>query len=104
MTDKVSVSLTRLSIAAANEFSSALNAVEDWLQEIRYPGIILSKLDKSGLFQNLPNPALDLLDSIIGEPSWRDSLDLRNCLNAITKKSPDLDKDTRYQRLKKYAY
>ena len=98
ITLNISESLALLSIAAGNAFPSALAEVKDWLQPLQNPYHPVGKLQESGLAERFPEEALNLLDAIIGDQPFAGS-DLRSCLDVITKASPTLLKNHRYQRL-----
>ncbi|MBN1903652.1 MAG: SIR2 family protein [Deltaproteobacteria bacterium] len=94
----ISVSLARLSIAARNEFPSALSAVYDWLLPIEYPDYTVHMLEKSGIPKKFPNDSLRLLNAIIDNQIWAPTK-LGECLKAIVEVAPELEQDHRYQKL-----
>jgi hypothetical protein len=102
MSENISHSLARLCIAAESEFPNALDIVRDWLQNVPHPGIVLSKLEKSGLCKKHPESALSLLDAIIGQPGWRSNA-LCKCLDHIAEAALQLKQDRRWQRLSQYT-
>jgi hypothetical protein len=94
--------LMRLIIATGNELPNALDIVHDWLQNVPRPEGILIKLEESGLCKKFPEPALRLLDAMIGQPAWR-SKALGKCLDDIAEAAPHLKQDQRWQRLSHHA-
>ena len=101
-TPRIAESLTQLAIAARGEFPVALAAVQDWLLPIEHPDYIVHLLHESDLCSRYPAEALRLLDAVIADLPWAPS-ELRQCLDAISLASPDLNDDHRYQRLVEYG-
>jgi SIR2-like domain len=87
--------LVNLSIAAGNEFPTALRTVFDWLLPIQYPYEILHLLDEEKLCSKFPQDVLSLLDKIIEEKSY----DLGKLLDAIADAWPEAKDDPRYRKL-----
>jgi hypothetical protein len=100
--DSIAESLARLSIAAGDEFSSALNAIHDWLQPIEHPHSIVRRLYESSLAGRYPADALRLLDAVIQNQQWAPR-ELEQCLDAMVQTAPQLVQDARYQRLREYS-
>jgi hypothetical protein len=100
--NSIAESLARLSIAARDEFPSALSAVLDWLQPIEHPFYVVQLLNESGLAGRFPEDALRLLNAVLNDQPWAPR-ELKQCLDAITKVSPALLQDHRYQRLAEYS-
>jgi len=98
----IAESLTRLSIAAGNEFPSALAAVGDWLRPIEHPDYVVHLLHESGLSARFPETALRLLVAILTDQSWAPR-ELGQCLHAIAQAMPVLQQDHRHQKLSEYA-
>ena len=102
VSDSIANSLACLAIAARGEFAEALNEVLNWLQGIKYPHYVISKLLESDLINRFPNEALQLLDAIIDDQS-RASPVLSQSLEAIGQASPELRQDPRFKKLEEYA-
>ncbi|MBC3933864.1 SIR2 family protein [Undibacterium sp. CY7W] len=101
-TQRIAESLTRLAIAARNEFPSALIEVYDWLQPIKHPDYVVLLLNKSELCIQFPLETLRLLDAIIEDQPWPPE-QLRFCLDQIEQKESNLIQDSRYLRLREYC-
>ena len=101
ITPRIAESLTRLAIAARDEFPAALDAVHAWLQPIEHPDSAIQLLHESGLCIRFPAEALLLLNTVIANQQWAPRK-LGQCLDEITKTAPELAKKAEYQRLKKY--
>ncbi len=97
-TPRIAESLTRLAIAARNEFPAALAAVNDWLEPIQHPHFVVHLLFESGLCKRFPNEALTLLNSVIADSPWA-LPELGQCLNEIAYSAPKIVHDVRYLRL-----
>ncbi|OIP99771.1 MAG: hypothetical protein AUK35_06050 [Zetaproteobacteria bacterium CG2_30_46_52] len=97
----IAKSLARLSIAAGDEFPSALSTVKDWLQAIEHPHFEIHTLLKSGLLKRFPNESLSLLDIIISDQPWPNQY-IRDCLDCISEALPALSNDSRFLRLEEY--
>ena len=100
--NSIAESLAVLSIAAGGEFPSALDAVVDWLRPIEHLHHVVHSLHESGLSSCFPETALRLLDAILADQRWAPR-ELGQCLDAIAKAMPNLQKDHRYQRLAEYV-
>lgn len=100
-TSRIAESLTRLIIASRNEFPASLVAIKDWLQPIEHPDYILHLLHESGLCSKYPVDALYLLDAVITDQAWIPP-ELGQCLDEIEQAASQLERDTRYQRLREY--
>ena len=102
MTNGISESLVRLSLAAGTEFPSVLAVLQHWFKLIEYPYDVVYQLKESGLCDQFPEEALCLLNIVIDAPLMGLD-DLGPCLQAIAKVSPALKTDFRYQRLIIYS-
>jgi hypothetical protein len=100
--NNVARSLAFLCIAAGSEFSSAVDLVADWLFPIEHLDYVVHKLNESGLCARFPETALRLLNAILNDQSLAPQ-ELMQCLEAIAKAKPPLQKDRRHQRLFEYA-
>jgi hypothetical protein len=101
VTNSISTSLARLSIAADECFPAALDAVKAWLQPISDPGYVVFLLFESSLVRDFPSDALTLLDLIVGNQQWAPQK-LPACLEQAVIAEPKLIKDLRYKRLMHY--
>ena len=101
VSNNIAESLVRLSIAAGNEFPSALFVVRDWLQPIEYPHYVIHKLLESNQPVRFPQETLSVLDAIVPAQGWPDK-DLGECLEIIAQADSSLVQDPRYQRLQEY--
>jgi len=101
-TPRIAESLTRLVIAARNEFPAALFAAQDWLQPIEHPHYVVHQLLESGLCTRFPEDALRLLDTVISDQQWAPR-ELGQCLDEIEYASPRLAQDAQYLRLREYS-
>lgn len=91
-------SLARLCIAAGEEFPDALAVVGNWLRPARHADFAVHLLHESGLSVRYPEEALRLLGAILSDDAtW--ARDLRQCLNAIALKRPELQQDRTFTRL-----
>lgn len=100
-TPRIAESLTRLIIAARDEFAAALAAVQDWLQPIEHLDYVVHLLHESGLCKRFPADALRLLGAVIADQQWAPR-ELGQCLGEIAQAAPQLAQDDRYQRLSEY--
>lgn len=100
-TPQIAESLTRLIIAARDEFPAALAAVQDWLQPIEHPDYVLHLLHESGLCRRYPGDALRLLSAVIADQQWAPQ-EMGQCLNEIAQAAPQLVQDAQFQRLQEY--
>ena len=100
---EISASLARLCIAAQEVFPEASEELRHWLQHLedREATSIVYNLHKAGLSEQFPEDTLTFLDAIIGEQYQFPANKLRDCLDAILEKRPDLARDRRFQRLSK---
>lgn len=104
VSNEISESLVRLSIAARGEFPSALSTVLDWLRPIEYPDYdVIHLLHESGLAGRFPEETLCLLAAILDGKQWVPKEELEQCLNAISLALPVLVNDCRYKRLMEHA-
>ena len=98
----IAETLARISIAAGDEFPSALTAVIEWLRPIEHPHYVVHRLHKSGLSIRYPSAALRLLDAILKDQPWAPR-ELGQCLTAIADAAPELSEDPRFKRLLVYS-
>jgi hypothetical protein len=101
-TPRIAESLTRLVIAARDEFPAALAAVQDWLQPIEHPHYAVHLLHESSLCNRFPADALSLLDAVIADQQWAPQ-ELGLCMGEIVQAAKEFAQDTRYQRLRDYS-
>lgn len=90
--------LARIAIGAGSVFPEALNTVQAWLLPVAHPDQLTRPLAKSGLCQQFPESALELLSSTILEPQWV-SGELLDCLRQISSVKSSLQNDPGFQRL-----
>lgn len=100
-TPRIADSLTRLVIAARDEFPATWAAVRDWLQPIEHPDYVVHLLHESSLCSRYPADALGLLNAVIADQQWGPR-ELGECLKDIVQAAPNLAQDARYQRLSEY--
>lgn len=100
-TRRIAESMTRLVIAARDEFPSALAAVQDWLQPIEHPHYVVHLLHKSGLCSKYPVDALSLLNAVIDDQQWGPR-ELEQCLKQIVQAEPQLEKEPSFLKLREY--
>lgn len=99
---KIAESLARVCIEAREAFPEALMLVRPWLQPVRNEYRLVHSLHESGLCQESPREALDLLDRVIRlDDSWP-SDELPKCLRDIRATEPALGNDSRFVRLRDY--
>lgn len=101
-TPRIAESLTRLVIASRNEFPSALQTVQGWLQRLEHPDYVVGLLAESRICSKFPKDALLLLSLIITDQEWVPR-DLDNCLNQIANSDPKLTQDRKFTQLKEYS-
>lgn len=97
-TPEISESLSRLIIAAGNEFPKAVAAVVDWLLPFQHLHYVIDLLYKADLCRQFPREALQLLNAIVKDQQWIPR-ELKFCLQQIEKAAPNLVRDPRYVRL-----
>lgn len=102
ISNSIAASLAQLSIAARGQFPAALRTVQDWLQPIEHPDLVVTLLHQSSLSGRFPEDALRLLNATINDQSWA-LWELGKCLTAIAEAEPALTQDSRYQRLVQYS-
>jgi hypothetical protein len=100
--NSIAESLALLAIAAQEEFRTALSTVIDWLRPLEYPDFVVHRVHESTLAKRFPEDVLRLLDAVIDDQPLAPR-ELGECLNAISRASPDLLQDRRFQRLAEYA-
>jgi hypothetical protein len=100
--ERMSMEITRLiallSIAARDEFPTAIAVFEDWFQKIDYSYNVATHLNEEELARKFPEDTLKLLDAIIDTKSW-DIEGLKECLDTISLAAPQLKNDPRYIKL-----
>jgi hypothetical protein len=100
-TRRISESLTRLAIAARDEFPAALAAVIDWLQPMEHPDYVVHRLHESGLCSKYPSDALKLLCAVIDDQRWGPEK-LGKCLEQLIQAEPRLVQEPCFLRLHDY--
>jgi hypothetical protein len=100
-TPRITESLSRLVIAARDEFPSALEAVFDWLKPLEHPDYAVHLLYESGLCKKYPTDALRFLSAMIDNQPWRPR-ELSKCLTQIVQVEPLLEQKPSYLRLREY--
>lgn len=100
--EMVASNLVRLCIVVKEKFPEVLEMVRDWLCPVQSPNHLLRELKEKDICTSFPEKALELL-SIIIKKQQRLSSDFGDCLKAITRASPDLEKDQRYIRLHEHS-
>jgi hypothetical protein len=99
-TSAISEVFAQLCIASGDAFVEAFSVLRVWLVRTDQIGIVPHKLTMSGLCTRYSETALALLDAVIGDnPRWPPS-DLEECLEQIKAANPNLEDDSRYQRLR----
>lgn len=98
-TPTVSENLARLCIAAQEAFPEALEELRHWLQPLQQLGYPVRRLHQADLCQRFPEAALTFLALVVGECTQRIPNDLENCLKSIRTAEPQLEADTRFQKL-----
>lgn len=93
---------SRLAIAARSEFPNALTAVRGWLKPIQHPSLVALRLYESNLCNRYPLETLKLLDAVIDNQPWGGQ-EVGVCLDDIKQANPELELDSRYQRLREYS-
>ena len=102
MNRNIAVSLARLSIAADENFPAALRTMQNWLQPVVFPDIIISSMQKSDVCKRFPTDALLLLNAVIDDRSLESS-DLKQCLETMKQESPAIENEKSFQRLIEYG-
>lgn len=97
----IAESLARMSIAAREEFPSALSEIWNWLTPVEFPDFEVRLLHESKLCSRFPEDALRLLSAIIAEGVWLPE-EFKQCLDAISNNGPRLTKDASFRRLSDY--
>ena len=99
----IAESLGHLCVAARDAFPEALALLRAWLQPLAHPDYLVHRLHEAGLCGMFPDPALDFLNSVIGDQTQWPPRDLATCLGAISTSVPELTADQRYERLMEYS-
>lgn len=102
ITSELSEPLSRLCIAAGNEFPSAISILLPWLRPFEHLHYSIHKLHESGLCSKFPENSLKLLSAIIYDQPWGPR-DIEDCLNAIKFAEPKLKSHSSFQRLLVYS-
>jgi hypothetical protein len=100
MSPSIAQNLAHLSIAARNEFPSALSIVTDWLQPFD-SHYIFYLIGESDLCAKFPQDVLGLLDRIVSEAFWLGS-ELGQCLDKIASAWPESKSDPCYRKLQEF--
>jgi hypothetical protein len=95
-------SFGRLCVAAGDAFPDALGELRAWLQPVEHPDNVVHRLHLAGICKQFPEPALDLLNLLIGDKTQWPPSDLDNCLKDLRSAAASLEGDQRYQRLRNY--
>lgn len=101
-TQAVSESFAALCVSAQEAFPEALDVLKHWLKPLAHPDYAVHRLHKAGICSQFPEPALDLLNLVIGDQSQWPPSDLGECLQAIQTVAPQLKADGRFERLTAY--
>jgi hypothetical protein len=101
ITGGIAKSFALLSIAAGNQFPSAISRIEAWLQPIDYPHHIVKSLEESKLVPQFPKAAIKLLAGIILNQQWPQK-EFGECLEQAVNAAPELLEDADYLRLLQY--
>lgn len=99
---KISECFARVCIGAGEEFSNAVLSLKNWLVPIDHPDYVIHLLHQSSLSSQYPESALTLMDKIIADDLRWPPSHLGDCLQAVAIALPQLQTDTRYQRLVEY--
>ncbi len=102
-TPNIRESLSRLFVASGEAFPEALDEFKEWLEPLKYWGVVTLALEKSGLCGCFPAAALDFLARVVDEQQHLPGDALKSCLDQIAQELPDLARDPRYLRLKRLA-
>ena len=97
---EISESLGRVCIAAQDKFPEALKQLQDWLQPAECRDSLVYWLYKADLCDDFPEQALDFLSRVIGEQTQWPSSHLDACLQTIRSALPELEDDSRFERLR----
>ena len=95
----IAETLAHLCVAAQDAFPEALALLHAWLRPPANPHDLVHELDKAGLCDKFPEPALDFLQLVITDQTLWQPRTLANCLEAVITSKPDLSTDSRYVRL-----
>lgn len=102
ITQGVSESLARLCVAAQDAFPEALHELKHWLQPVDHPDFVVHLLHEVNLCGRFPAEALAFLHAVIGDNAQWPPGDLKECLDAIREAQPELEADSRFQKLYEY--
>jgi hypothetical protein len=91
--------LSRLCIAAGNEFPAALKLINPMLNKSEFPFYPLHLLNETSICEDFPEPALRFLHLIIDANSMGIREELQPCLDKIAVANPNLATDPRFTRL-----
>ena len=95
----ISVSFAKTCIAAGDAFPEALAQVSHWLRTLQFPDQIARSIHEEKLDARCPEPALELLNHVVGDAAQGRVDYLAKCLSAIRTAEPDLEHDHRFRRL-----
>jgi hypothetical protein len=97
---ETSVSLAWAAIQVGEAFPDAVNTIESRVGSLNRPAHVLGRLGESGLPHAHPEPALQLLNVLVDNISFRyDAEKLQQCLENIASSKPVRKDDPRYVRL-----
>lgn len=102
VTQTISETIARLCITALDAFPDALEELKHWLQSLDHPDLVVHLLHESRLCERFPEAALALLNGVIGDNTQWPPRELKDCLDTIRTIQPNLEGDTRFQRLHEY--
>jgi hypothetical protein len=98
----ISASLSRLCVAAQDDFPAAFKELKHWLQPLRSPDSIVHSLHETGLPERFPEESLAFLDVLISDDTQWPPRDLKDCLDGIRLNRLAMETDDRFLRLMEY--
>jgi hypothetical protein len=102
VTPTISETIARLCIMALDAFPEALHELKHWLQPLDHPDLVVNLLHEMKLCERFPEAALELLNAVIGDNTQWLPRKLKDCLDTIRTIQPNVEGDTRFQRLHEY--
>lgn len=99
---RIAESLAQLIIAAGREFPTALTAVESWLKPLEHLHHTMRNLHESGIYRKYPNETIRLLNIVIDDQPYPPKV-IGEILDEIGLAAPELENDSRYNRLRDYV-
>lgn len=102
-TPAVSSGFAHLCLAAEEEFPSALEELQYWLQPVKDLHFLLGQIIQKNICEKFPNDALKFLDTVIADDTWWSAIELKQCLEKIKQADPELISDYRLIRLANLA-